>query len=121
MHSNGTRRPRRLISAAYSIQPAVMDREHVVREPQLLGLVAVEDPFHFVRHADRATAPVRLPERGMAAPAAVIRAAARRDHRDRSRAVMFAPDAQIPVDIDAFAIRPGLRVEVGEQSRRTGV
>ena len=110
--------PRRFISAAYSIQPAVMDGEHVVRDPQLLRLVAVEDPLHFVHHGRRGPAPVRLAEGRMAAPAAMIRAAARRDHRDRSRAVMLAPDAQVSVDIDALAVRPRLRIEIG--SSRAG-
>ena len=36
------------------IQPAVVNGEDVVGEPELLGLVAVEDPLHFIHHADRA-------------------------------------------------------------------
>ncbi len=103
------------------VQPAVVDGEHIVGEPQLLGMVAIEDPLDLIHYRERGPAPVRLPKCGMAAPAAMIGAAARRNDGYRSGAVVFAPDAQVLVDIDAFAVRPGLRVEVRQQSRRAGV
>ena len=37
------------------IQPAVMNGEHIVGEPQLLGMVAVEDPLHLVHHGEPRT------------------------------------------------------------------
>jgi hypothetical protein len=51
----------------------------------------------------------------------MIGTAARRDDGDRSGAVVFAPDAQVLGDIDALAVRPGLRVQVGQQPRGSGV
>ena len=103
------------------IQPAVVNREYVVGEPHLLGMIAIKNPLHLVHHGGRGPAPVGFPERGMAAPPAMIGTAARGDDGHRSGAVVFAPGAQVLFDIDAFAVRPGLRIQVGQQSRRTGV
>ena len=63
---------------------------------------------------------MRLAEGGVAAPAAMIGTSARRDHRDRARAVMLAPDFQIPLDVDALAVGPRLRIEIRDQRARAG-
>src|SRR4051794_5588593 len=80
-------------------------------------MVAVEDPLHLVHHTERGAAPVGLSKSGMAAPAAVVGAAARRDYGDRSGAVVFAPNAQVAVNVDALSIGPGLRIQVGKLLR----
>src|SRR5947207_113187 len=63
---------------------------------------------------------MRLAIRRMAAPAAMIRAAAGGDHRDRAFAMMAAPDLEILFDRDALAVRPRLRVEIRNQFARAG-
>src|SRR5581483_8329535 len=64
---------------------------------------------------------MRLAEDRMAAPGAVVRTAARGDHRDRAHAVMLAPDAQVPVDVDGFAIGPRLSIEILDQGGGAGL
>src|SRR6266700_3348908 len=67
-------------------------------EPQLLGMVAVENPLHLIHYGQRASPPVGFSKRGMAAPAAMIRAAPRGDDGYRSGAVAFPPGAQVLAD-----------------------
>src|SRR5579871_26031 len=52
------------------------------------------------------------------APAAVVRAAARRDQGNGPRAVMLAPHREISVQIDTFAVRPRLGIQVLDLRRR---
>ena len=59
------------------------------------GLIAFDQPLQFVGDGDRLPAAMRLAKHFVTAPAAVIRTAARRNQRNRSHAMMFAPDFDI--------------------------
>src|SRR5262249_24412711 len=98
--------------------PAMVDREHVVSHPEHFGRVAAHDPLDFIRYAARRPAAMRLTECRMAAPRAMVGASTGRDDRDRALAVMLAPDFQIPLDLDPLPVRPGLRIEIGDQRPR---
>jgi hypothetical protein len=77
MHSNGSRMRRRSSSCAYEIVHGAMNREDVVRVPQALGVIAIDDRLDFVGDvADRAAA-MRFAEHRSAAPRAGVRTAAR--------------------------------------------
>ncbi len=120
MHSKGIFRPRRVHLGGIFENPAVMNGEDIVREPQHVRLIALFDPGHFLDHRFGRSAPVRLSIDGMAAPVAVIRTAARGDHGNGARAVMLAPDLQVARNVYAFAVRPRLGIEVGNELRGTG-
>ena len=40
-------------------EPGMADGEHVVGVPDLVGIVALDDPLHFIGHVGRAAPPVR--------------------------------------------------------------
>src|SRR5262245_36271662 len=52
---------------------------------------------------------------GMAAPVAMIGAAARGDYRDGADSVMLSPDLQIAIDVYSLPIRPRLCIQVRDQ------
>ena len=62
--------------------PAVVDGEDVVRHPGHVRLVSSHEPLELVYDGARLPAAVRLAENFVAAPAAMVGAAARRDQRD---------------------------------------
>src|SRR5580704_7329655 len=66
-----------------SQRPAGMNGEDIVGVPQHVRLITFENPLGFIRHRCDGSPPMGLAERGMAAPAAMIRTAASRDERDR--------------------------------------
>src|SRR5439155_6403244 len=78
----------------------------------------VHKPLEFIHSSAWIPPEVGLDEDLVAAPAAVVGAAARRDQRDRAHAVMLAPDLNIAGDIDGLAQRPGLPVETGDLGAR---
>src|SRR2546428_4253485 len=96
----------------------MMDGEDVVGHPGHVGLIAIDEPLELIHDRAWLPAAVRLAEDFVAAPAAMVGAAARRDQRDRAHAVMLAPDLNIAGDIDGLAQRPGLPVEIGDLGAR---
>jgi len=95
-----------------------MDGEDVVSHPGHVRPVAVHEPLELIHDRAWLPAAVRLAEDFVAAPAAMVGAAARRDQRDRAHAVILAPDLNIARDIDGLAQRPGLPVEIGDLGAR---
>ena len=96
-------------------RPRAMDREHVVRVPQALRVIALDDRLDFVGDIADRTAAMRFAEDGSAAPGAGVRATARGDERHRAAAVAIAPRAEIPREIDRLAIGIRLAVEIGHE------
>src|SRR5262249_32545882 len=72
-------------------------------------------------HRGRLASPVSLAEYLMAAPAAMIRASASRNQRNRTHAMMLTPGREITRNIDGFPRRPGLGVNVTDLSTRLGL
>src|SRR5258708_2653370 len=99
----------------------MMNGEDVVGKPEHIGLVAVHNPFDLIGDARRRAPAMGLAERRVAAPAAMVRASARSDHGNGSRAMMFTPGAQVAGNVDSLAVGPRLRVEVGEERRGAGM
>ncbi len=95
-----------------------MDREHIVCVPQPLRVIALDNRLDLVGDIDHRTAAMRLAEHGSAAPGAGVRATARGDERHRAAAMAIAPRAEIPRQIDRFAIRIRLAVEIGQERAR---
>ena len=93
-------------------KPAVMNGENVIGHPRHFGLVSIDQPLEFVGHRCRLPAAVRLAEYFVAAPAAMVGAAASGDKRHRAHPVMLAPDRQVPRQIDRFARGPRLSIDV---------
>src|SRR5579884_3304100 len=63
---------------------------------------------------------MRLAVDRVAAPATVIGTAAGGDQGQRSTAMMLAPGAHVPADINAIAVGPRLRVEIADERRVVG-
>ena len=99
--------PARLQLPGVLKQPCGVDGKDIVRHPEHVGPVPIEDPLHFIGYGAGGPPPMGVAVGGVAAPAAMIRAPAGGDHRHGAHAVMLAPDLHIVLDIDALAIRPG--------------
>src|ERR1700751_3700761 len=87
------------------LQPWMADREYIVRVPELVGIVALDDPHDLVHDIRRAAPAMRVPEHRVRTPPALVRAAARRDQVDAARSMMLPPDVEVLVVIDRIAIR----------------
>ena len=95
-------------------QPAVVDREDVIRVPNLVRLVEIHDMLHFRGAVEIAAAAMRVAKDGMGTPFALVRATARSDQVDAAHAVMRAPDIHILAEVDLLAVGPGQAVNVGD-------
>src|ERR1700722_219284 len=89
-----------------------MDGKDVVGHPGHLWLIAADEKLKFVCNRGRRAAAVRFAENFMAAPAAMIGTATRRDQRNGAHAVMLAPDFDVTGHIDGFAGGPRLSIDV---------
>src|SRR5580704_4882692 len=95
-------------------EPAGMNGEYIVGHPGHIRLVAIDQPLEFVGDRCRLSAAMSLAEYFVAAPAAVVRATAGGNQRNRAHAMMFAPGCDILSHIDSLAIGPGLGVDIGQ-------
>jgi hypothetical protein len=98
-----------------------MNGENIVGHPSHVRRIFSDQPFDFIDDKYRTTPAVRLAIDLVAAPAALIGAAARRDERHRSFAVSVTPGANIPPHVNGLPIRPRLCVQVGDLHARYGL
>ncbi len=98
-------------------QPAVVNGEDVVGNPNHIGLIGGEQPLDFIDHRERLAAAVGHAKNLMTAPAATIRAAAGGDEGERALAVGIAPSFHVAHHVNRVSCRPWLGVEVGDLVR----
>jgi hypothetical protein len=88
------------------------DREYIVRVPELVRSIAVDYPRHLIGDIGRTASAMRVPIDRMRTPRAPIWAAPRRDEIDAARSMMLAPDVEIFLMVNRFAIRQRQAIEV---------
>ena len=89
-----------------------MNREYVVRVPDLIWAVPFDQHLELRRDVRGRAPAVAVAVDGVAAPLAMKRAAARADERHGPHAVVRAPHADVAVDVDGVPIGERQRVEV---------
>ena len=82
-----------------ALDPAGLEAENVIREPDMVGREVVFEPAQFSRHVFRGADVVPLAVDGLRAPVAVVRATARRDHVHGIVAVPLVPDFLVAFDV----------------------
>ena len=87
--------------------------EDIVCIPHLIGLVGFFNERHLVGAIARVASPIGEPEDPVGTPFASVGTTTDSDQIDAAHAVMFAPDIDIPLDVDAVPVRPRDAVNVG--------
>src|SRR5580658_9832724 len=91
-----------------------MNGEDIVGHPCHIRLVTSDQPLEFVGDRRRFSPAMSFAKYFVTAPAAVVRAAASGDQRNRTHAMMLAPGFDILSHIDGFAIGPGLGIDIAQ-------
>jgi len=100
------------------LDPAGVDGEDVVGDPELIGVIAVANPEDLVGNGSGRSAAMRFSVDEWLHQRQMVRAASRRDDGDRSAAVMSAPGVNVFRHVDAVAVGPGLSVEIRDFAPR---
>src|SRR5689334_19454988 len=98
----------------------MVNREDIVRHPEHLGLIALEQALDFVHHRLRRAPAMSSPIDRVTAPVASVRTSTSRYDGNRAFSVMSTPGLQIFRHVDPLAIGPWLGVQILNENCRTG-